>query len=129
MKYSSSRSGFTLIEVVVALFILSIVLGGAISTVHQYADQRNHMSNRTFSSQVAWNVLMEQYRFSEGWVSNSDRSGNLKKGEQAQYGRDWNWKTTVEPAVGKDLYRYEAKISAAGSDQIISSLALYIIED
>ena len=48
MKFSH-KSGFTLIEVVVALGILGLVLGGAISTVHQYADQRNHLSAKTFS--------------------------------------------------------------------------------
>lgn len=74
MRYSVRYSGFTLIEVVVALGILGLVLGGAISTVHQYADQRSHLSNKTFSSQVAWNTLMDQYRYSEGWIGRAERS-------------------------------------------------------
>lgn len=129
MRYSSRGQGFTLIEVVVALGILGLVLGGAISTVHQYADQRSHLSKKTFSSQVAWNVLLDQYRASEGWVSGSDRAGKSRKGKQNQFGQDWDWTIKVEPAVGKDLYRYEVQVSQEGSDSISSSLSVYIVEN
>jgi hypothetical protein len=62
-------------------------------------------------------------------VSGSESSSRNKKGDQTQYAFDWRWELEVEPAVGKDLYRYEAKVSADGSDRITSSLSLYIIED
>ena len=127
MKFSH-KSGFTLVEVVVALGILGLVLGGAISTVHQYADQRNHLSNKTFSSQVAWNVLMEQYRYSKGWIGRAESAKKANKGEENQFGRDWKWKLGVEPAVGKDLYRYEAQVSEVDGNQITSTLSIYIIE-
>ena len=129
MKNSRHKFGFTLIEVMVALVVLSLVLVGAISMVHQYADQRAHMSNKLFSTQVAWNALLDQYRYAEGWVDNSERGSKPLKGQAEQYGQNWRWKVEIEPAMGKDMYRYEVQVSREGSDRISSSLALYVIEE
>lgn len=128
MRCSVRYSGFTLIEVVVALGILGLVLGGAISTVHQYADQRSHLSNKKFSSQVAWNTLMNQYRYSEGWIGRAERSSRSVKGDETQYGREWRWTLQIEPAVGKDLFRHEAQVRAVNSERVTGSLSIYIVE-
>ena len=132
MKSFKKKSGFTLIEVVVALAILGLVLGGAISTVNQYADQRGFINTKMIGSQVAWNVLVDQYRQSENWVVKSGykrKSGDVRKGVEKQNGQDWTWELDIEPAVGKDMYRYEAGVSLKGSARRVSSLSLYIIED
>lgn len=132
MKSPKKKSGFTLIEVVVALAILGLVLGGAISTVNQYADQRGFINTKIIGSQVAWNVLIDQYRRSENWVVKSGykrSSGNVKKGVEKQNGTDWIWELDIEPAVGKDMFRYEASVSLRGSDRRVSSLSIYMIED
>jgi len=60
--------GFTLIEVAVALTILSWVLGSSLFLVSQYADERLRMRERFLATQVAWNQLMEQYGFSQDMV-------------------------------------------------------------
>ncbi len=129
MSAVRGAAGFTLIEVLAALAILAWALGGAIYMVHQYADQRAHMTNKLFASQVAWNGLMENYRHAEGWLSNSERGGKPRRGTQSQHGRDWRWKVTVKPALGKDLYRYQAEVGLIDSDRINSSLSLYIVEE
>lgn len=129
MKYFRSDSGFTLIEVVAALSILGPTLGSAIFVVHQYADERVHLNNKLFASQVAWNSLLENHRYAEGWTSPSERGGKPRKGSEQQQGRDWQWKVSIKPALGKDFYRYQADVIADDSDHTISSLALYIVEN
>lgn len=132
MNCCKRKSGFTLIEVVVALGILGLVLGGAIFTVNQYADQRGFINTKMIGSQVAWNVLVDQYRRAERWAIKSGakgKYGGAKKGVEKQFGQDWVWELDIEPAVGKDMFRYEASVSLRGSDRRVSSLSLYIIQD
>jgi len=50
MTYSTKTKGFTLIEVMVALFILSLVLGSAVQMVHQYSDERLRIRERFFAN-------------------------------------------------------------------------------
>ncbi len=129
MNHHRRHSGFTLIEVTVALFILGPTLGSAIYMIHQYADERLRLSNKVFASQVAWNSLLENHRHAQEWTSSSERGGKPRKGSEEQQGRDWQWKITVKPALGKDFYRYQADVVDADSGRTVSSLALYIVED
>lgn len=129
MKRFARSSGFTLIEVVAALAILGWALSGAIYTVHHYAGQRAQLSDKLFASQVAWNSLMENYRYAEKWTSSAERGGKPRKGTEQQHGRDWQWKVTIKPAMGKDFYRYQAEVGASNTERNLSTLSLYIVED
>ena len=71
MNCRRPNAGFTLIELVVALFILSLVLSGAIYSIQQYADERLMMKDRLYSHNVAWNLLMKRSQVSQnGTVKN-----------------------------------------------------------
>ena len=122
-----SAAGFTLIEVVVALAILSWVLGGALYLVQQYADERLKLRQGFFATQVSWNRLLERYQDSQGWVPDSDRSSRQTKGVEDQIDQSWRWEMKVESAMGEDLYRYEVKAGQEGSARFSGSLALYLV--
>ena len=100
MNCRRSNAGFTLIELVVALFILSLVLSGAIYSIQQYADERLMMKDRLYSHNVAWNQLMKRYQVSQnGTVKN--RTMELKsKGKEVQGRTDWEWALDIEKATG-----------------------------
>ena len=101
MRGSSYGRGFTLIEVVIALFILSWVLSSAIYMVHQYADERVRLRERFLANQVAWNHLMEHYQQSQKWTT----------GAKAQ-----------------SLYRYQAQAGSVAAEKYQSSLAVYLVQ-
>jgi type II secretion system protein I len=117
LRGSSYGRGFTLIEVVIALFILSWVLSSAIYMVHQYADERVRLRERFLANQVAWNHLMEHYQQSQ-----------KKKGVDEQAGQKWRWEIQIEKAMGQDLYRYQAQAGSVAAEKYQSSLAVYLVQ-
>ena len=119
--------GFTLIEVSVALVILSLVLGGAISMVQQYADERIRLRERFFSNSVGWNRLMQRYQYAQRWVAANERDSDATQGVDEQAGQDWRWKIKVESALGKDFYRYEMQVGLVGSEAKNTLLSIYLI--
>lgn len=124
---AKSAAGFTLIEVVVALAILSWVLGSTLYVVQQYADERLKLRQGFFATQISWNRLLERYQDAQGWVPTTDRSTRQTKGVARQNEQSWRWEMKIKAAMGEDLYRYEALTGPEDSDRSSGSLALYLV--
>ena len=120
--------GFTLIEVAVALTILSLVLTSALTVVSQYSDERLRLRERAFATQVSWNRLLERYQIAEKWVSSTQRGTVASKGIDEQYGQQWRWQMSTEAAMGQGLFRYEVKTGAADQQKSTTALAIYLID-
>ena len=124
---AKSAAGFTLIEVVVALAILSWVLGSTLYVVQQYADERLKLRQGFFATQISWNRLLERYQDAQGWVPTTDRSTRQTKGVARQNEQSWRWEMKIKAAMGEDLYRYEVLTGPEDSDRSSCSLALYLV--
>ena len=116
MRKFNRDHGFTLIEVVVALTILSWVLGSVLFLVSQYADERLMMRERFYGNQVAWNQLLNNYQKSKGWVSLTQSIEVELNGREQQGGQDWDWQLEVAPAMGRDLFRYQTNVNSASGE-------------
>ena len=127
MKKICTHHGFTLIEVVIALTILSWVLSSVLFLVSQYADERLMMRDRFYGNQVAWNQLLNNYQKSMGWVSLTQSTEVELNGREQQGGQDWDWQLDVAPAMGRDLFRYHTSVSSASESDIESSLTMYLL--
>ena len=121
--------GFTLMEVAVALLILSLVLASSLQVVGQYADERVLMRERFFANRVAWNRLLEKYEELEGWHSSGLSTTRQREGSEMQGGADWQWKLGVEEAMGQQLYRFEATVVKESQKRPSSVLAVFLIDE
>ena len=121
--------GFTLMEVAVALLILSMVLASSLQLVGQYADERVLMRERFLANRVAWNRLLEKYQELEGWHSYGSLISRRTEGSENQGGADWQWKLGVEDAMGRQLYRFEATVAKESKPRPSSVLAVFLIDE
>mgnify|MGYP003112075768 CR=1 FL=1 len=127
MQNRNTQQGFTLIEVVVALTILSWVLGSVLFLVSQYADGRIMMRERFYGNQVAWNQMMENYQLSRGWSPLGESNRIELSGEEEQDGQTWFWQMNITRAMGRNLFRYETRVAAESEQSSASTLVMYLL--
>jgi len=91
------HSGFTLLEVLIAMVILSVSLLAAIKVVTEVTSSASYMQDKTIAQWVAMNKVAEM-RLAKG-LPGDGRS----EGEEEMAGRIWKWrivfKKTPYPAV------------------------------
>jgi len=89
-SYYTKQSGFTLIEVMVALTIIAISLGALISTSGSQASSATYLKQKTLAHWVALNELAQLD------IDNVFPDLGEKKGSTSMANHDWYWlrKTT-----------------------------------
>ncbi|MFQ3324368.1 MAG: type II secretion system protein I [Pseudomonadales bacterium] len=115
--------GFTLIEVLVALLIVSLVATGAFTAVSNFADQRVILTTRFAGHWIAWNKLAEEYQVSKGWVDATNYRAQTK-GKVDVAGQQWHWFLTKEKTLVENFHRYEVKVFSPEEITEVSKSAL-----
>lgn len=85
----NNRTGFTLIEVLVALSIVSIALLAAMRAAGQGTNSVDELRSRLLAGWVAENQLAE-YRAREEWLPLGIRRGNARQG-----GVEFSWREEI----------------------------------
>ena len=127
-RKKSQIYGFTLLEVVIALLILSTVLTSSLQLVHRYADQRITMQDRIAANQVAWNRLMERYQIAENWIPANGLGVLRKRGVDEESDRNWQWELKIEEAAGENLSRYRVEVYSQNSGDSEAKLAVFMVD-
>ncbi len=81
--------GFTLIEVLVALALVAVVLGGTLGVVRESISSQAHLERRLLAEWAASNVL-DQYL-----LEHEQLSVDSRKGRESLYGRNFDYAVTV----------------------------------
>ena len=127
-RKKSQICGFTLLEVVIALLILSTVLTSSLQLVHRYADQRITMQDRIAANQVAWNRLMERYQIAENWIPANGLGVQRTRGLDEESDRNWQWELKIEEAAGQNLSRYKVEVYSQNSGDSEAKLAVFMVD-
>lgn len=110
------HGGFTLIEVLIALAVVSISLAAIVKVGAETGYSFTHLRDRAMASWVASNRLTE-LKAMEYWGEGSD------DGSSELAGREWYWETEIEETPIPELRRVTVRVYASeGASQPLSTL-------
>ena len=104
------RNGFTLIEVMVALAIVSLSLAGVAASMGQMIDTANAMRDRTFASWIAQNKITE-YRIAGVMPEPGESSGEIDYANTT-----WEWSAEISETGIENLMKIDVSVSFLGAD-------------
>ena len=110
------RLGFTLIEVMIALVILSIAFSAIIYTLNKSSRDLRYLTDKTAAMWVADNVL------------NEARLGiqTAASGRQQQFDHPWHWVKNAEPTQNDNIQRVTVSVSLKEHGHPIVKLEGYV---
>jgi general secretion pathway protein I len=115
-------AGFTLIEVMVALVIVSLALAGVAASMGQMIDTANTMRDRTFASWIAQNKIAEM-RLAGVIPEVGESSGDVEFANAT-----WSWTADVSETGVENLLRVEVTVSYAGFEQPVRQVTGFLGE-
>jgi general secretion pathway protein I len=119
---SRRQPGFTLIEVMVALVIVSLALAAVAASMGQMIDTANTMRERTFASWIAQNKIAEMRL--AGVIPEVGESN----GEVDFANTSWEWTAEVSETGVENLLKVDVTVSWAGVDAPIRQVTGFIGE-
>jgi general secretion pathway protein I len=114
--------GFTLLEVMVALVIVSLALAGVAASMGQMIDTANTMRDRTFASWIAQNKIAE-FRLSGTMPEVGESSGEVDYANTV-----WAWTANVSETGVENLMKVDVTVTYAGFDDRIRQVTGFIGE-
>jgi len=122
MKPVRQQSGFTIVEVMVALAIVAFSLTAIAASMGQMIDTSNGMRDRTYASWIAQNKIAEMR------LSNVTPEVTATSGEIEFAVTEWAWRAVVSETGVASLYRVDVTVSYPGSDSGIRTVTGFIGE-
>ena len=114
--------GFTLIEVMVALVIVSLALAGVAASMGQMIDTANTMRDRTFASWIAQNTITE-LRLAGAMPEVGETDGEVEFANMS-----WAWTANVSETGVENLLKVDVTVYYAGFDDPIRQVTGFIGE-
>ena len=107
MMLAVRQAGFTLLETLVAMLIISIALLAISRAGQQQISQLQHLRNQTLAQWVADNAVAEA-RLNYRNLQAGFRSGSQMMGQQ-----DWLWEMHIQTSPDPGLWRLDVQVRDA----------------
>lgn len=127
MKYLEYRrkhgaaKGFTLIEVLVALVIITVSLGALVVQSGRHVSNAGALRDRTFAHWVALNQISEQQ------LSGTFPSASALKGSMEMGRHEWHWRLVITETDDDSIRRMDVEVRAEPKDKrSLVSLIAYL---
>ncbi|MDT0583650.1 MULTISPECIES: type II secretion system minor pseudopilin GspI [Alteromonadaceae] len=122
-KANPNQNGFTLLEVMVAMFIFAVAGAAIIKTTAEHINSLSKLEEITFATWVANNQLMRASLSAEKtWPPKKNQRGSVEMMD-----RTWYWQQDVENTNDEDL---KALIITVGLDEeykgSVTSVTTYV---
>lgn len=114
MSTRSAQAGFTLVEVMAALFIVAVASSGLLLQMMNYADNSAYLQNKAIAHWVALNRL-EVERLANQHSNRLLR--DEKTGSEMMTGREWFWRIKPKKTAANGFIQLEVAVFEAEQDQ------------
>lgn len=121
-RRASQRAGFTLVEVLVALAIISIALLAALRAAGQGTNNVGELRSRLLAGWVAENLLAE-HRARRDWLPLG-----IQRGSGRQGGLDFTWREEVIATPNPSFRRVDVRVFASAEEaHALAHLAGFVV--
>ena len=122
MRCCKHEHGFTLLEVLIALMVISISLVAIAGEMINMLNAANTMQERTYASWIAHNKVTEMR------LENVVPEVSTSNGELFYANREWAWRAAVSETGVENLFRVDVTISYPGGEPIMRPITGFIGE-
>ena len=121
MIVGKKQRGFTLLEVLIALAILSISMIASMKSISSHIKNQVYMKDRTFAHWVAMNSVAELRARGE-WPGSGELTGDAEMGQ-----RNFSWVIKVTAIEGSALRRLDVTVTAQDEqEQALATLIAFV---
>jgi general secretion pathway protein I len=104
------QRGFTLMEILVALLVVTLALGAILKATSEQAASLAYLRDKTVAHWVAMNRIVELQTPVEG-----DKKLR-KNGSEEQMGRPWYWRVKLTATQVQDIQRADVEVRMEPTD-------------